>query len=130
MGRVMWKELCHGSEHSLGPAVCVLWQGGDRGFAFTSGMAALVAVVRLVAAGQHIVAGDDIYGGTSRLLLSVVPHQGIEVTNVDMTDVRCLSSPATHSKRTTASGLSSSSTVVEHERPRLPQRVPSKPSPM
>ncbi len=51
-------------------------------------MAALVAVVRLVKAGQHIVAGDDIYGGTSRLLLSVVPHQGIEVTNVDMTDIR------------------------------------------
>ena len=51
-------------------------------------MAALVAVVRLVKAGQHIVAGDDIYGGTSRLLLSVVPHQGIQVTNVDMTDVR------------------------------------------
>ena len=53
-------------------------------------MAALVAVVRLVKAGQHIVAGDDIYGGTSRLLLSVVPHQGIQVTNVDMTDVRCV----------------------------------------
>ena len=52
-------------------------------------MAALVAVVRLVKAGQHIVAGNDIYGGTSRLLLSVVPHQGIDVTNVDMTDVRC-----------------------------------------
>ena len=55
-------------------------------------MAALVAVVRLVKAGQHIVAGDDIYGGTSRLLLSVVPHQGIEVTNVDMTDIRCVPS--------------------------------------
>ena len=68
----------------------VCWQGADRGFAFTSGMAALVAVVRLVKAGQHIVAGDDIYGGTSRLLLSVVPHQGIEVTNVDMTDIRCV----------------------------------------
>ena len=53
-------------------------------------MAALVAVVRLVKAGQHVVAGDDIYGGTSRLLLSVVPHQGIEVTNVDMTDIRCV----------------------------------------
>jgi cystathionine beta-lyase len=59
-------------------------------------------VVRLVAAGQHIVAGDDIYGGTSRLLLSVVPHQGIEVTNVDMTDVRCRPRPATHSTRSTS----------------------------
>lgn len=39
------------------------------------------------AAGEHIVAGDDIYGGTSRLLSAVVPLQGIEVTNVDHTDL-------------------------------------------
>ena len=63
-------------------------QGADRSFAFTSGMSALVAVVRLVKAGQHILAGDDIYGGTSRLLSSVVPEQGIAVSNVDMTDIR------------------------------------------
>ena len=39
------------------------------------------------AAGEHIIAGDDIYGGTSRLLSSVLPEQGIEVTNVDHTDL-------------------------------------------
>lgn len=63
-------------------------QGAERSFAFTSGMSALVAVVRLVKSGQHILAGDDIYGGTSRLLSSVVPHQGVHVSNVDMTDIR------------------------------------------
>ncbi|GFR53198.1 hypothetical protein Agub_g15947 [Astrephomene gubernaculifera] len=62
-------------------------EGGDRGFAFTSGMAALAAVCRLVGRGGHIVAGEDIYGGTSRLLSSVVPAGGVEVTHVDMTDV-------------------------------------------
>lgn len=62
-------------------------EGGDRAFAFTSGMAALAAVCKLVGAGEHIVAGEDIYGGTSRLLANVVPAAGITVTNVDMTDL-------------------------------------------
>jgi hypothetical protein len=46
-------------------------EGGDRAFAFTSGMAALAAAAKLVKSGEHIVAGDDIYGGTSRLLSQV-----------------------------------------------------------
>lgn len=46
-------------------------EGADRSLAFTSGMAALAAVTRLVVGGDHIVAGDDIYGGTSRLLSQV-----------------------------------------------------------
>lgn len=62
-------------------------EGGDRAFAFTSGMAAIAAVCRLVSAGEHIVAGEDIYGGTSRLLSQVVPSAGVSVTNVDMTDL-------------------------------------------
>jgi hypothetical protein len=48
-------------------------QGADRALAFCSGMAALSAVLRLVASGEHVVAGDDIYGGTSRLLAQVAP---------------------------------------------------------
>ena len=62
-------------------------QGGERAFAFASGMAALAAVTRLLAAGDHVVAGDDLYGGTSRLLSRVVPAAGVEVTNVDTTDL-------------------------------------------
>ena len=62
-------------------------EGADRAFAFTSGMAALAVVTRLVKAGEHIVAGDDIYGGTSRLLSNVVPAAGVAVTNVDMADL-------------------------------------------
>lgn len=46
-------------------------EGADRSFAFTSGMAALAVVTRLVGVGEHVVAGDDIYGGTSRLLANV-----------------------------------------------------------
>ena len=62
-------------------------EGGVRAFAFSSGMSALANVTRLLRTGDHIVAGDDLYGGTSRLLSRVVPDAGIEVTNVDTTDL-------------------------------------------
>lgn len=62
-------------------------EGGDRAFSFTSGMAALAAVCKLVKSGEHILAGEDIYGGTSRLLSQVVPTAGVDVTNVVGTDV-------------------------------------------
>ena len=65
-----------------------VWQGADQAFAFASGMAALAAVLRLVGAGGGVVAGDDLYGGTSRLLAQVAPTLGINVTNVDTTNIR------------------------------------------
>ena len=46
-------------------------ENGHRAFAFASGMAALAVVTRLVKNGERIVTGDDIYGGTSRLLADV-----------------------------------------------------------
>ena len=54
-----------------------------RALAFTSGMAALAACLRLAPPGSHVVAGDDLYGGTSRLLARVAPDCGLEVTLVD-----------------------------------------------
>ena len=54
------------------------WQGADRALAFCSGMAALSAVLRLVKSGEHVVAGDDLYGGTSRLLAKVTPAEHLE----------------------------------------------------
>ena len=62
-------------------------QGADRAFAFVSGMAALAVVTRLLSAGDHVVAGDDLYGGTSRLLSRVVPNAGVTVSNVDTCSV-------------------------------------------
>ncbi|XP_009606663.1 cystathionine beta-lyase, chloroplastic isoform X1 [Nicotiana tomentosiformis] len=59
----------------------------DRAFCFTSGMAALAAVTRLLQTGEEIVAGDDIYGGSDRLLSQVVPRAGILVKRVDTTNV-------------------------------------------
>ncbi|KAL7197586.1 hypothetical protein ACSBR2_020179 [Camellia fascicularis] len=59
----------------------------DRAFCFTSGMAALAAVAHLVGTGEEIVAGDDIYGGSDRLLSQVIPKTGIVVKRVNTTDL-------------------------------------------
>ncbi|XP_021304361.1 cystathionine beta-lyase, chloroplastic isoform X1 [Sorghum bicolor] len=59
----------------------------DQAFCFTSGMAALAAVTHLLKAGQEIVAGEDIYGGSDRLLSQVVPRNGIVVNRVDTTNI-------------------------------------------
>ena len=42
-------------------------EGGSAAFAFASGLAAISSVLELLDAGSHIVAGDDMYGGTYRL---------------------------------------------------------------
>ncbi|XP_062166947.1 cystathionine beta-lyase, chloroplastic [Alnus glutinosa] len=59
----------------------------DRAFCFTSGMAALAAVSHLVGTGEEIVAGDDLYGGSDRLLSKVIPKRGIVVKRVNTTDL-------------------------------------------
>ncbi|MQL97270.1 hypothetical protein Taro_029961, partial [Colocasia esculenta] len=59
----------------------------DQAFCFTSGMAALATVAHLLENGQEIVAGDDIYGGSDRLLSQVIPKRGITVKRVNTTDL-------------------------------------------
>jgi cysteine-S-conjugate beta-lyase len=54
--------------------------------AFASGMAALTALTRIVNAGEEIIAGDDLYGGTVRLLDRISSHHNIPVRYVDTTD--------------------------------------------
>ena len=54
--------------------------------AFASGMAALTSLTRIVKAGQEIIAGDDLYGGTVRLLDRIASHQHVSVRYVDTRD--------------------------------------------
>jgi cystathionine beta-lyase len=61
-------------------------EGGRRALAYASGMAAIAALLRLLAAGDEVLAGDDLYGGTVRLLSQVAPRQGLAVRYVDVTD--------------------------------------------
>jgi len=66
-------------------------EGGVRGFAFASGMAATSTLLELLDAGSHIIATDDIYGGTFRLFERVRRRTaGLEVSFVDLSDMTAL----------------------------------------
>ena len=65
-------------------------EGGDRGFAFGSGMAAITAIVQLFSSGDHLILTDDVYGGTFRVMTKVFSRFGIEVTFVDTTDLEAV----------------------------------------
>ena len=66
-------------------------EGAQFGFAFTSGCAATTTVLHLLKAGEHVVAGDDMYGGTFRLFDKVIKNNGIEFSYVDLTQPENLS---------------------------------------
>ncbi|AUS25740.1 aminotransferase class I/II-fold pyridoxal phosphate-dependent enzyme [Paenibacillus polymyxa] len=64
-----------------------LLEGGACGFAFASGMAAISTTFMLLSAGDHVIVSEDVYGGTYRLLTSILKRMNIETTFVDMTDL-------------------------------------------
>lgn len=59
--------------------------GAKRALAVTSGMGALDVITRLVRAGEEIIAGDDLYGGTNRLLSFLNKSQNIKTHHIDTT---------------------------------------------
>ncbi|HYY15010.1 MAG TPA: PLP-dependent aspartate aminotransferase family protein [Chthoniobacterales bacterium] len=62
-------------------------ESGTRGFAFASGLAAMATVLELVDSGSHVVAGDDLYGGTFRLFEKVRRRSAnLDFTYIDLTD--------------------------------------------
>ncbi|MCC6625469.1 MAG: cystathionine gamma-synthase [Deltaproteobacteria bacterium] len=61
-------------------------EGGAHGLAFASGCAAASTIMHLLDAGQHVVCGDDVYGGTFRLFDKVWSRAGLTFTFTDMTD--------------------------------------------
>ncbi len=66
-------------------------ESGVRGFAFASGMAATGTILELLDSGDHIVASDDLYGGTFRLFDKVrMRSAGLRFSFVDMTDLAAL----------------------------------------
>jgi cystathionine beta-lyase/cystathionine gamma-synthase len=73
-------------------------EDAEHGCAFASGMAATSAVLNLLSAGDHVVATDDMYGGTYRLFERVLRRYGLDFTYVDMGNldgVRCALRPNT-----------------------------------
>jgi cystathionine beta-lyase/cystathionine gamma-synthase len=62
-------------------------EGGNHGFAFASGLGASTTMFSTLRSGDHVLSGDDVYGGTFRLLDKVMKPLGIASSFVDMTDM-------------------------------------------
>lgn len=69
--------------------------GTCRALAFSTGMSAIHCVTMLLKAGDHVVAGSDLYGGAYRLLHKICDRSGISVTLADMTDLSAVEAAIT-----------------------------------
>lgn len=71
---------------ALEAALAVL-EAGQFGLAFASGMAAIDTVLHLLAPGGHVLAGNDVYGGTYRLFEQVLRPYGLDFSYIDTADL-------------------------------------------
>ena len=94
LGRYDYGRSDNPTREALEQAIAEL-EGGVRGFAFASGMAATSSVLMIFQAGDHLVVGEDIYGGTYRILTAVFKRWGLETTFVDSTDLEQVRSAIT-----------------------------------
>ena len=66
-------------------------EGGQRGYAFASGLAGMSTVLELLDSGAHVIASDDLYGGSFRLFERVRKRSmGLEVSFIDMSDAQAV----------------------------------------
>ena len=73
------------SREQVEEAVALL-ENGTHGFAYASGMAAIGSALALLKSGDHLIAPDDLYGGSYRYLTQLLPEFGIDVTFTDFCD--------------------------------------------
>ena len=62
-------------------------ENADYGYAFASGMASINTVLNILSAGDHVLAGNDVYGGTHRLFTQVFEQYDLDFSFVDTTDL-------------------------------------------
>jgi cystathionine beta-lyase/cystathionine gamma-synthase len=74
-------------------------EGGSYGLAFASGLAATDAVLRMLKSEDHVLAGNDVYGGTFRLFDKVLRRFGLDFTFADTTDPESVAEALTPSTR-------------------------------
>lgn len=74
-------------------------EGGTHAEAVCSGMAAITLVLMQFSAGDHVVCGHEIYGGSHRLFSQVLPRFGLTFTHVDMTDLAAVEAAITKETR-------------------------------
>ncbi len=89
LGRYDYARSDNPTREALEQAMAQL-EGGVRGLAFGSGMAATSSVLLLFQPGDHLVVGRDTYGGTFRILNTVFRQWKLDVTFVDSTDPDCI----------------------------------------
>jgi len=65
-------------------------EGGTSGHAFTTGMAAIAALVAMLRAGDHVICSRDVYAGTVRLFDQIVSGYGIQIEYVDTSDLKAV----------------------------------------
>ena len=70
-------------------------EGGRHGFAFASGVACVDSIMKLFKSGDHIVCGENVYGGTFRLFDRLLQHLGLSFTYVDTRDPERIASAVT-----------------------------------
>jgi cystathionine beta-lyase/cystathionine gamma-synthase len=74
-------------------------ESADHAISFASGMAAVDACLKLLASGDHVVCGDDVYGGVTRHFDNVLSFYGLQFTYVDTTDPEAVRSAMTPKTR-------------------------------
>jgi len=84
-----YSRSCNPTRTALEQNLAAL-EGGKFGLGFASGMAAIHCVLNLLQSGDHVIAGNDLYGGTWRLLRTFYEKFGVTTTFVDLTDLRQL----------------------------------------
>ncbi|MDE3155251.1 MAG: cystathionine gamma-synthase [Acidobacteriota bacterium] len=74
-------------------------EGGQAGFAFASGMAAIGAIASMLKSGDHVVVSDNTYGGTFRLFDKVLSRYALTFSYVDTSDVNAVAAALTPQTR-------------------------------
>ncbi len=84
-GRFDYGRTANPTREALEASIAAL-ESGSHGLAFSSGIAAIEAVVKRLSAGDHVVSEENTYGGTTRLFTRVLSRLGLEFTFVDSRD--------------------------------------------
>ena len=88
-GRYDYARVANPTREALEANIAGL-EGGRHGIAFSSGLAAIEAVVKRLTAGDHVVSEENVYGGTARMFTRVLAKLGLEFTFVDGRDADAL----------------------------------------
>jgi cystathionine beta-lyase len=85
-GKYDYSRSGNPTREALENSIAIL-EGGDRGFAFSSGMAAISSVLSIFASGDHLIVCKDVYGGTYRITSQFLSKFNVETSLIDTTDI-------------------------------------------